>query len=72
MSTHARIHTWNGTDVVPYETGKTREMLCVDHGRADAEGRYGYFDKDGHWHHVPFEDFPPAFVMALMLLGIQE
>lgn len=65
------LYFWDGSkiikviedDVRPY-----RNMPCLDTWGMNDRYRYGTFTLEG-WKHLPFEQFPPEFKMALMLIG---
>jgi len=44
----------------------------VDLAFEDPEGRYGFWKENAVWNHVPLEDFPKDFQLALLFLGTDE
>lgn len=56
--------SWSVLTRMPYD------VLCVDVGANSIEGKYGMFTLT-KWVHIPLEDFPKEFQMALILLGVE-
>ena len=73
MSLH---HIWVNGEVVSVDEAarlvpQYASCLCVDTGMFESPMmRYGWYDANGKWKHVPFEDFPAEFKTHLLLLGV--
>lgn len=76
-------HFWKDNQVVSVDywsidkegqANEYLELLCFDAAESWPEFVYGKFtnQRQGDWEHVPVNQFPPAFMMALLLLGIGE
>lgn len=52
------------------QSGEGADQLCVDCGASEPATTYGFYNKNGSWHHVPYDEFPAEFKTHLLLLGI--
>lgn len=63
---------WNGEQAV--ETEDVQEafkgLFVIDLDFKRPHMRYGNWKTESGWKHVPFDDFPVEFRMALLILGV--
>lgn len=60
--------TWVSAEVARAEG--LCEIPCVDAFEAQPDRRYGLFERGRGWAHIPIEQFPKAFRLELLLLGV--
>lgn len=72
------FYVWRNNQVEEVERNldhvqSIRSLYCVDANCEKTVNRYGifYFSANKYWMHVPLEDFPVDFRMALLILGVQ-
>lgn len=78
MTLTGKYYFWNVDhilEVEPYKGNTAIDLLCVDDCTTNPAFRYGKYilgESGRHvWIHVDLEYFPPAFKMALLLLGVE-
>lgn len=67
-----RYYLWTGVAVKPIKAGELNVDdigWCVDTKYAAEDLRYGKYNRLG-WEYAPLEEFPKAFRMHLLLLGV--
>lgn len=68
------LHFWIDSEVVSTSWSEVKkipyDVFCVDVGSRSTEDKYGMFTLT-KWVHIPLEDFPKEFQMALILLGVE-
>ena len=73
------VVTHTGENIVGHTPRPYLNCYCVDaysNADIDPETRYGMYAQDPEiaypeWRHIPLTEFPPAFRIRLLVLGIQ-